>query len=78
MSYRYWIPAGQLENRPITGAVKVMTIHQSKGLESPVVILFDPFSIGQGDSTLASKDHIKITPDLIAPQFNPWPGKPLL
>ena len=59
----------------ITGAVKVMTIHQSKGLESPVVILFDPFSIGQRDSSLASQDHIKITPDLIAPQFNPWPGK---
>jgi len=59
----------------ITGAVKVMTIHQSKGLESPVVILFDPFSIGVRDSALASKDHIKITPDLIAAQLNPWPGK---
>ncbi|MBE46134.1 MAG: hypothetical protein CMB02_05755 [Euryarchaeota archaeon] len=56
------------------GAVKVLTIHSSKGLESPVVVLYDIFNIGARDSSLSSSDNVLVTPEMIAGRIHPWRG----
>ena len=56
------------------GAVQVLTIHSSKGLESPVVVLYDIFNIGARDSSLSSSDNVLVTPEMIAGRIHPWRG----
>ncbi len=56
------------------GAVQVLTIHGSKGLESPVVVLYDIFNIGARDSSLSSSDNVLVTPEMIAGRIHPWRG----
>lgn len=57
-----------------SGAVKVMTIHASKGLESPILVLYDIFNIGTRDTSLSSKDNVLVTPEMIAARIHPWRG----
>ncbi len=57
-----------------TGAVQILTIHSSKGLESPVVLLYDLFNIGLSDSSLSSMDNVLVTPQMIAGRIHPWRG----
>jgi superfamily I DNA/RNA helicase len=56
------------------GAVQVLTIHSSKGLESPVVLLYDMFNVGVRDSSLSSMDNVLVTPQMIAGRIHPWRG----
>ena len=57
-----------------SGAVEILTIHSSKGLEAPVVVLYDLFSTGTRDSSFASTDNVLVTPDIIAGRIHPWRG----
>ena len=61
------------------GAVQIMTIHGSKGLEAPVVVAYDLFATGTRDSTFSSSENVLVTPDIIAGRIHPWRGisKPL-
>lgn len=56
------------------GAVQIMTIHGSKGLEAPVVVAYDIFSTGTKDSSFSSSDNVLVTPDIIAGRIHPWRG----
>ena len=56
------------------GAVQVLTIHSSKGLEAPVVVLYDLFKIGISDSSLSASDNVLVTPEMIAGRIHPWRG----
>lgn len=62
-----------------SGAVQILTIHGSKGLEAPIVVAFDIFSTGSKDSTFSAKENVLVTPDIIAGRIHPWRGskKPL-
>ena len=56
------------------GAVQIMTIHGSKGLEAPVVVAYDIFATGTRDSSFSSSDNVLVTPDIIAGRIHPWRG----
>ena len=56
------------------GAVQIMTIHGSKGLEAPVVVAYDIFATGTRDSTFSSSENVLVTPDIIAGRIHPWRG----
>ena len=56
------------------GAVKILTIHSSKGLESPIVVLHDIFNIGTKDSSFSAKENVLVTPEMIAGRIHPWRG----
>ena len=43
------------------GAVQIMTIHGSKGLEAPVVVAYDIFATGTRDSSFSSSDNVLVT-----------------
>ena len=65
-------------NTPESDAVRVMTIHGSKGLESKVVILADVFSGRQTNIRIESSERLIVTPDLFAGHPKPWPtGNPV-
>ena len=63
---------------PPTDAVKVMTIHSSKGLEAKVVILADLFSARQTNMRNEQNSRLIVGPEMFAGHPNPWPaeGKP--
>lgn len=52
---KYTIDVGQANNEEVTGCVRVMTIHKSKGLEFPIVFVAD---IGKWFNTKDSTDKI--------------------
>jgi len=56
------------------GAVQILTIHGSKGLEAPVVVAYDIFATGTRDSTFSSSENVLVTPDIIAGRIHPWRG----
>lgn len=58
----------------ISDAINIMTIHAAKGLEAPVVVLFDPFAIGRYDAQMMAREKVLVTPDLVAGRLDPWPG----
>ena len=62
-----------------SGAVQILTIHGSKGLEAPVVVAYDIFATGTKDTTFSSSENVLVTPDIIAGRIHPWRGskKPL-
>ena len=65
-------------NTPDADAVRIMTIHGSKGLESKVVILADIFSGRQTNIRIESSERLIVTPDLFAGHPKPWPtGNPV-
>ena len=59
----------------ISGAVKLMTIHKSKGLESKVVIVSGIFSAGAQDASMTGGSAVLVTPQLISCRVNPWRSK---
>ena len=56
------------------GAVQVLTIHGSKGLEAPVIIAYDIFATGTRDAAFSSSANVLVTPDIIAGRIHPWRG----
>ncbi|MCS5533911.1 MAG: UvrD-helicase domain-containing protein [Candidatus Poseidoniaceae archaeon] len=60
---------------PSGGAVQVMTIHGVKGLQSKVVVVAGLFKAGKMDATMAVKENVLITPQVIAGRINPWTSR---
>ena len=58
-----------------TNAVKVMTIHSSKGLEAKVVILADLFSPRQTNMRNEQNNRLIVSPEMFAGHPNPWPAE---
>ena len=59
---------------PPKKAVKVMTIHSSKGLEAKVVILADMFSSRQTNMRNEQNSRLIVSPEMFAGHPNPWPA----
>ena len=57
---------------PSSGAVRIMTVHGAKGLESKVVVVSGTFKAGQYDSSITSRDNVLVTPEIISGRINPW------
>ena len=57
------------------GAVRIMTIHGSKGLESKVVILADVFSGRQTNLRNEYTNRMIVTPEMFGGRPKPWPIK---
>jgi hypothetical protein len=57
---------------PAGGAVRIMTVHNAKGLEASVVFVAGLFKAGASDSQLNSRENILVTPQVIAGRINPW------
>jgi ATP-dependent exoDNAse (exonuclease V) beta subunit len=53
-------------------AVQIMTIHGSKGLQAPVVVVSGLFSAGKADATMAIQDNILVTPQVVSGRIHPW------
>ncbi len=62
----------EAQSIPDSEAVRVMSIHGSKGLESKVVILADIFSGKQVSMTIENMDRFIVTPELYAGHPKPW------
>ena len=62
----------EAQSIPDSDAVRVMSIHGSKGLESKVVILADIFSGKQVTMTIENMDRLIVTPELYAGHPKPW------
>ena len=57
---------------PSGGAVQIMTIHGVKGLQSKVVVVAGIFNAGKMDATMAVKENVLVTPQVLAGRINPW------
>ena len=57
---------------PPSDAVRVMTIHGSKGLQAKVVILADLFSGRQTNMTMDDRNRLIVSPELFAGNPKPW------
>src|SRR3546814_4957816 len=66
--FLHWLDAGELEiKRDLEqehGAVRVMTVHASKGLAAPVVILPDTLQLPKADHCLPWVDDGQAAPPL--------------
>jgi len=60
---------------PESEAVRLMTIHSSKGLESKIVIIADVFSNRQTNMRNEQNSRLIVTPELFAGHPNPWPSE---
>ena len=60
---------------PSGEAVRVMTIHSSKGLEAKVVILADLFSPRQTNMRNEQNSRLIVSPEMFAGHPNPWPSE---
>ena len=60
---------------PQTDAVRVMTIHSSKGLEAKVVILADLFSARQTNMKNEQNSRLIVGPEIFAGHPKPWPSE---
>ena len=54
------------------GCVRLMTIHAAKGLQSKVVVLAGLFQAGRRSVANTTRDHLIVTPELIAGRAKPW------
>ena len=59
---------------PQTDAVRVMTIHSSKGLEAKVIILADLFSARQTNMKNEQNSRLIVGPEMFAGHPKPWPS----
>ena len=62
------------KNTPERDAVQLMSIHNSKGLESKVVFVTDLFSAKQVTLTNESQARLIVNPEFFAGHPAPWPG----
>lgn len=65
----------QSKTIPSGGAVKIMTIHGAKGLQSKVVVVSGLFHAGKSDSSLAARNNVLVTPEVVAGRINPWASR---
>ena len=49
-----------------------MTIHGVKGLQSKVVVVAGLFNAGKMDASMAVKENVLVTPQVLAGRINPW------
>ena len=59
---------------PHGDAVRVLSIHSAKGLESKVVVLADVFSARQTNMRLEDRSRMIVSPELFAGHPKPWAG----
>jgi len=62
----------QAITHPSSSAVQIMTIHGSKGLQAPVVVVTGLFSAGKADASMSVQDNILVTPQVLAGRIQPW------
>ena len=55
-----------------TDAVQIMTIHGSKGLQAPVVVVTGLFTAGMADASISVQDNVLVTPQVVAGRVQPW------
>ena len=60
---------------PSGGAVRIMTIHGAKGLQSKVVVVAGMFHAGKSDSSLAARNNVLVTPAIVSGRINPWASR---
>ena len=65
----------QAITQPTASAVQIMTIHGSKGLQAPVVVVTGLFSAGKADASMSVQDNILVTPQVLAGRIQPWKAK---
>ena len=65
----------QSKTIPSGGAVKIMTIHGAKGLQSRVVVVSGLFHAGKSDSSLSARNNVLVTPEVVAGRINPWASR---
>ena len=65
----------QAITQPTSSAVQIMTIHGSKGLQAPVVVVTGLFSAGKADASMSVQDNILVTPQVLAGRIQPWKAK---
>ncbi len=65
----------QAITQPDAAAIQIMTIHGSKGLQAPVVIVSGMFSAGKADASMSVQDNILVTPQVLAGRIQPWRAK---
>ncbi len=65
----------QAITRPGQAAVQIMTIHGSKGLQAPVVMVTGLFSAGMADASISVQDNVLVTPQVIAGRLQPYVAK---
>ena len=65
----------QAITHPTASAVQIMTIHGSKGLQAPVVVVTGLFSAGKADASMSVQDNILVTPQVLAGRIQPWRAK---
>jgi ATP-dependent exoDNAse (exonuclease V) beta subunit len=53
-------------------SIKIMTIHGSKGLQSPVVVVSGLFTAGMADASMSVQDNVLVTPQVVAGRIQPW------
>ena len=76
MAVRDLGPQGpQAITQPTASAVQIMTIHGSKGLQAPVVVVTGLFSAGKADASMSVQDNILVTPQVLAGRIQPWRAK---
>ena len=62
----------QASATPSSGAVKIMTVHGAKGLESKVVVVTGIFQAGRYDANITTRENVLVTPEIISGRINPW------
>ena len=62
----------QAISKPTKDAIQIMTIHGSKGLQAPVVIVSGIFTAGKADVTTSVKDNVLVTPQVVSGRIQPW------
>jgi ATP-dependent exoDNAse (exonuclease V) beta subunit len=60
------------EAMPPSNAVRVMTIHGSKGLQSKVVIVTGMFSENQSNLGQSLREHTLVTGEILSARIHPW------
>tara|TARA_B110000902_G_scaffold70538_1_gene83600 strand:+ start:7559 stop:12511 length:4953 start_codon:yes stop_codon:yes gene_type:complete len=60
---------------PSGGAIQIMTIHGAKGLQAPVVVVAGIFNAGKSDASLAVRNNVLVTPQVVAGRINPWTSR---
>ena len=60
---------------PLSGAIRVMTIHAAKGLQSKVVVLCGLFDDLHYSLNNITSKKLVVTPELMASQLKPWSSR---